>query len=124
MHRTGQTPFYFTHNENGWRDSDGHTMPLFADCREVDLNLTPFTNTIPIRRLYPAVNTAVDITVMYFDLLAWTIKPVPQRYAYQGLNKYFFESFDTGFTSTITVDDHGIVIDYPCLWRRIYSMKQ
>jgi hypothetical protein len=70
------------------------------------------------------MGTAVDINVIYFDLLRWTIKSVPQQYAYKGQNKYFFGSFDTGFTSTITVGDDGIVIDYPGLWRRIYSMKQ
>lgn len=123
VRRAGRPAFHFLRDLNGWRDAHGETMPRFSTCREVDLNLTPFTNTIPIRRLHPAPGTAVDITVMYFDLLDWSVMPASQRYTYNGQNKYQFESLETGFAATITVDDEGIVTDYPGLWRRLYAVK-
>jgi hypothetical protein len=37
--------------ENDWRDASGRALPELRGCIDVDLSVTPFTNTLPIRRL-------------------------------------------------------------------------
>ena len=37
--------------EGSWWPSDGESLPLLQGCIDVDISTTPFTNTLPIRRL-------------------------------------------------------------------------
>jgi hypothetical protein len=89
----------------------------------VDIAVTPFTNTLPIRRLGLAATESAELSVAYFkrtELQAW---PDPQRYTCLeksdegGLYRYL--SLDGGFTADLPVDGDGLVVDYPGLFKRI-----
>ena len=41
-----------------------------------------------------------------------------QRYTNLGGGRYRFESLDDDFTADLTVDEAGLVVDYPGLFRR------
>jgi hypothetical protein len=92
-------------------------------CEYVDISETPFTSTLPIRRLGLAPGERADIRGAYFDggeLLPW---PEPQRYTclekdYRcGLYRYL--NLDGGFTADLPVDADGLVADYPGLFERV-----
>ena len=55
-------------------------MPYLKGCQYVDISETPFTNTLPIRRLGLALGTSADISVAYFEGTELQPWPEPQRY--------------------------------------------
>lgn len=46
------------------------------------------------------------------------VTPDPQRYTRLAEDRYVYESRDSDFRREITVDTHGLVVDYPGLYRR------
>lgn len=109
----------FTRQNNRWHDKQGTIHAIFDDCTDIDISLTPFTNTLPINRLSLPVGASAEIAVLYFDLPAMDIKPARQRYTRLSENTYKYESLSSGFTAALEVDDAGLVINYPEIWERI-----
>lgn len=100
-----------------WR-LNGQPAAEFSGCIDVDIPLTPLTNTLPIRRLRLAQNQSAEIRVIYCDLLADSIKPVHQRYTRRSETDYHYENVPNDFEATIQVDELGLVVDYPSLFVR------
>lgn len=101
-----------------WKAADGHEMTLFNGCIDIDISLTPFTNTLPINRLKLAVGRATEIKVLYLDLLNGETRPVRQKYTRVSEKAYLYENVPNDFEALITVDDQGLVVDYPGLFER------
>ncbi len=113
-----------------WLTSDGagHWFraggPLTAieGCLDVDINVTPYTNTLPIRRLAQKTGESAEINVVYLTVPELSFRPARQRYTCLELTseggRYRYEGLDTGFSREITVDADGLVIDYPGIWQR------
>ena len=59
---------------------------------DVDLGITPATNTLPIRRLEPAIGEAVAVTAAWVRFPELTIEPLPQRYIRLAERCYRYES--------------------------------
>ena len=97
---------------------NGDAVPELDGCGEVDLWPTPFTNSLPIRRLMLDPGADATITVAHVIAPELSVTSRPQRYRNLGSGVYRFESLDDGFTADITVDDSGFVLDYPGLFRR------
>src|SRR6266508_4306207 len=104
-----------------WADDTGAELPGLAGCFDIDISVTPFTNSLPIRRLLLSPGVSADITVVYIDLPALTVQPEMQRYTRLAgdIARYRFEARSTGFTADLPVDADGLVQDYPGLFRRI-----
>ncbi|MCL4245981.1 MAG: putative glycolipid-binding domain-containing protein, partial [Candidatus Dadabacteria bacterium] len=90
------------------------------DAIDVDIFPTPFTNTIPIRRLGLGAGQSADIIVAYIKLPEMSVTSDPQRYTcVMPLKIYRFESLDSDFKCDIEVDEDGLVVSYPGLFRRV-----
>jgi uncharacterized protein len=105
----------------GWREASGVRVPRFDGCIDPDLQGSPFTNTLPIRRtgLTPA-RGALALSVLYvpFD----TFEPMVDGQIYRCLTadrRYRYESADGTFAAEIAVDEDGLVVDYPPLFQRV-----
>ncbi len=85
---------------------------------DIDLAFSPFTNTLPVRRLSLPVGGRAEIITAYVDVPSLRVTPDPQAYTRTATNLYLYESLDSDFTRQITVDAHGFVIDYPGLYSR------
>jgi len=95
-------------------------MPQLDGAIDVDLSITPFTNTLPIWRLDLAEGQAADIRAVYVRLPDLTVTIDPQRYTcLQRGRRYRYESLDSDFVREIDIDVHGLVVTYPGLFRRI-----
>jgi hypothetical protein len=92
---------------------------LPAGCDDVDIMAVTFTNTLPIRRLRLAIGEAREINAAYVTVPQLAVEVARQRYTRLAANEYRYEGLGTGFTAVLTVDDDGIVIDYPQLSRRV-----
>jgi uncharacterized protein len=86
---------------------------------DVDLGFSPVTNTLPIRRLNPAIGEAVAVTAAWVRFPELTIEPLPQRYIRLAERRYRYESAGGAFVAEIEVDDLGLVTAYEGGWQRI-----
>lgn len=109
-----------TDGEGHWRTGEGETLGELDGCLDIDIWPTPFTNTFPIRRLKLADCQRVELAVVYLEAPA--LKPVRMRQGYTRVDArhYRYENLEgTNFQALLTVDDDGLVLDYPTLFRRI-----
>ena len=100
-----------------WRDK-GRILPAVEGCVDVDLALTPATNTLPIRRLHLDVNQSAEVTAAWIRFPGLDVQSLPQRYTRLGTRLYKYESA-SGFVAEIEVDDLGLVENYKGGWERI-----
>jgi hypothetical protein len=98
--------------------SNGKKAEEFNGCLDIDIPLTPFTNTLPIKRLRLGQKQSQEIDVIYCDLLEQQIKRVRQRYTCLSETEYHYENVPNDFEATIKVDESGFVVDYPSLFVR------
>jgi uncharacterized protein len=104
-----------------WTDGDGGRIAALDGCIDIDLAGSPFTNTLPIRRDWLAAGGAAHsfrMAYVPFD----TFTPVVDGQTYRCLKEdrlYRYEAADRSFTADLTVDDDGLVTDYPGLFARL-----
>jgi hypothetical protein len=98
--------------------SSGREVAEVRGCLDVDLSVTPATNTLPIRRLDLGIGKSESVTAAWIKFPELELQPLSQRYTRTAENIYRYES-DTGFSAEIMVDDLGLVTLYPRGWERI-----
>jgi hypothetical protein len=103
----------------------GADLEALTDALDVDLGLSPLTNSMPVLRgeLLDA-GGSVDYLMAWVSVPDLIVTPAPQRYTViapgrGGARAARFESLDSDFTAEITYDDQGFVVDYPGIARRI-----
>ncbi|MBC7827849.1 MAG: putative glycolipid-binding domain-containing protein [Chitinophagaceae bacterium] len=111
---------FHSDGKGNWK-KNGLTVREWHGCIDVDLPLTPFTNTLPVNRLGLAKGETQQIKVVYLDLLNQQIKPVVQKYTRISKNEYRYENVPNDFEAAIRVDEVGLVISYPGLFERVAS---
>lgn len=104
-----------------WTNSDGSPLPQLDGCVDVDLSITPFTNTLPIRRLGLTSGATATIHVVYINVETLRIEPREQEYTRLSDDTVRYASATTGFSAELTVDTDGLVRNYPGLWTRTWS---
>jgi uncharacterized protein len=114
----GDRTLKLTATPDGQWQSDGEPRPDLDGCVDIDINCTPLTNTLPIRRLGWATGTAHDLSVAYVSVPDLTVRPVSQRYTRLAPDVYQYESGT--FRTELPVDEGGFVLDYPVYWSRVW----
>lgn len=115
-----------TDGEGAWTTGTGESIPSLDGCLDVDISATPFTNTLPIRRLALKQGESVILTMAYIAVPQMHVTAAKQRYTClevtPGGGRYRYESLVNGVTSymaELPVDADGLVLDYPELFRRV-----
>lgn len=103
-------------DDGGWRVGDSSRADL-RDCVDVDLAFTPFTNTLPIRRLKLAIGQRADVSAAWLRFPSLDVERLEQSYTRTAERTFLYESRGGAFQRTLTVDANGLVTDYPDLWR-------
>jgi hypothetical protein len=105
---------------SGWR-VDGAPRPDLDGAEEPDLSVTPFCNTLPIRRAPPDVDTGTPLDVAYIDGAALTVARSRQRYDRQGPRRFTYVDLglSLGFEAELVVDEAGLVLSYQHLFERV-----
>jgi hypothetical protein len=86
-------------------------------CTDIDLNFSPSTNLIPIRRLNLAIGEAADVNAAWLRFPSFTLEPLPQRYSRLEETLYRYESGGGQFVADLTVSPSGFVLHYPGIWQ-------
>ena len=102
-----------------WSDADGTALPVLQGCTDIDLSGSPFTNTLPIRRLGDALAQRQEIRVAYVDLPRLDVQPVAQAYTRLAPDKILFESLSRPFSAALEVDGDGLVLRYEGMFMRV-----
>ncbi len=99
-----------------WRVGDAVREDL-RGCIDVDLAFTPFTNTLPIRRLKLPIGQRADVRAAWVKFPSLEVAVLEQSYTRTGERTFRYESNDGAFQRLLTVDANGLVTDYPDFWR-------
>jgi hypothetical protein len=102
-----------------WVDGSATELSFLGGAIDIDISVTPFTNTLPIRRLGLRRGQSNELLVVYVQLPGLRITTDRQRYTCLVAGKYYrYESVDSNLKRDIEVDDNGLVVTYPGLFRR------
>ena len=103
--------------EREWKSS-GKLIPSVSGCIDVDLSVSPITNTLSIRRLNLAVGESAAVNAAWVRFPELNIEMLSQTFCRVRTNSYDYQS-STGFRTEIEVDDLGLVVNYPPAWERV-----
>nr|WP_303047816.1 putative glycolipid-binding domain-containing protein [Thalassospira lucentensis] len=124
----GRTLHIAANGDGNWHDilSD-QPIPSLDGCFDVDIGVTPATNSLAIKRLGLAPQASQHIVAAYVPLPSqisgdFLPQPVQQRYSCLIEGKlYRYEGLFRGFCAELAIDDAGLVIDYPDTFRRVVA---
>jgi uncharacterized protein len=118
LHRHDDRRLEVCRGNDGTWSVNKEVRPDLKGAIDIDLAFSPFTNTLPIRRLNLALGFRAEITTAYIDASSFRVVTDPQAYTRTGVDLYLYESLDSDFRRRIRVDGDGFVIDYPGLYSR------
>jgi len=125
VHTTVHSLFIERADDAAWRIDGIHRTDLDG-CEEIDLSITPFCNTLALRRFGPPPGGAGELTTLYLGFP--DDSPIPSRQRYERLDDRVFKYVDlgrySGFEARVTVDEHGLVQTYEGLFERIEPGRQ
>jgi hypothetical protein len=101
-----------------WSNDSG-IKPKLHGAIDVDISATPFTNTLPIRRLKLGEKQHAEILVVYIKIPELSLDIDLQRYTCLSKDTFLFEQVNRNFSRKIKIDKDGIVVRYPGLFKRI-----
>jgi uncharacterized protein len=85
-------------------------------CIDLDLNFSPSTNLIPIRRLKLAIGQQAEVNAAWLRFPSFELEPLSQVYMRLDESTYRYSSRGGRFVRELTVDEAGFVTNYPGLW--------
>lgn len=104
-------------NDQNWF-SEGSPMESMKDLFDIDLDFSPATNTIHIRRLNLDVGESRVVDAVWVRLEGLTFERLTQKYARIDESHYEYEN-PSGFRAVLEVDELGLIVRYGEIWRRI-----
>ena len=108
---------------NGYWWLDEVEQPQVAGCIDIDLNFSPSTNLLPIRRLGLAVGKASEVNAAWLRFPSFKLERLSQQYRRLDENLYRYESAGGQFAAELKVNSAGFVIEYPNLWQAEASLE-
>lgn len=98
-----------------WR-LNGDPVPGVTECIDLDLNFSPSTNLLPIRRLALEVGQRAEVTAAWLRFPSFLLEPLAQIYHRTAPDTYRYESAGGSFVRNLTVNQIGFVTQYPDFW--------
>jgi len=102
-----------------WSDQRRGLIDSVSGCLDVDLELTPITNSLPVNRLNLAVGQVEEIAVAWIRFPSLEIVRACQSYERLADRRYRYRSLGSGFTAEIDVDELGLTVRYEGIWERV-----
>lgn len=103
-------------NASGRWSLNGVAQPSVEGCIDLDLNFSPSTNLLPIRRLALLVGQEASVRAAWLRFPTFTLEPLEQTYRRVAERAYRYESAGGRFVADLEVDGQGLVTRYPGLF--------
>jgi hypothetical protein len=109
-----------------WRVGQGgevgaDTGFLAASCPDFDLNFSPATNMIAIRRMALQVGQQAQAPAAWLSFPDLRLQELPQVYRRLDAVRYQYDAPTVGYSGVLEVCEHGAVVHYPELFARSAS---
>lgn len=101
-----------------WGEMNGAHRTELDGCYDVDLACTPFSRTLPIRRLPLHVGDTSELSVVRIDVDTLEVKAVRLRYTRLDSHRWQVTDTGSGVVDEFEVDEHGLVRDLHGAYRR------
>jgi uncharacterized protein len=88
-------------------------------CVDLDLNFSPSTNLLPIRRLSLGIGQHAEVEAAWLRFPSFELEPLAQVYTRVDEFKYRYSSGEGRFVCDLTVNEIGFVTDYPGFWQAV-----
>ena len=92
-------------------------QPDITGCIDIDLNFSPSTNILPIRRLNLAIGETAEVKAAWLRFPSFKLEVLPQQYRRLDETTYRYESAGGKFVADLKVNQSGFVLEYPGIWR-------
>lgn len=95
---------------------NGTERPDVAGSMDLDLNFSPSTNLLPIRRLNLSIGEQAQVKAAWLRFPGFTLEPLEQVYRRVDDVAYRYASAGGKFVAELTVNAVGLVTLYPKVW--------
>ena len=95
---------------------NGTVQPAVSGCTDIDLNFSPSTNLLPIRRLNLPVGQAATVGAAWLRFPSFALERLDQLYHRLDQQTYRYESNGGKFVAELKTNAVGLVTSYPGLW--------
>ena len=95
---------------------NGIEVPAVSGAVDVDLNFSPSTNLLPIRRLDLAIGQEETVVAAWLRFPGFMLEPLEQTYRRTGESSWRYTSAGGKFVRDLEVDASGMVTRYPGIW--------
>ena len=95
---------------------NGELCAAVAGCTDIDLNFSPSTNLLPIRRLNLSVGQESAIRAAWLRFPGFTLEPLDQTYRRLSDRTWRYESAGGRFVAEIDVSEAGLPLRYGSIW--------
>lgn len=86
-------------------------------CIDLDLNFSPATNLLPIRRMRLDFGQEAKVRAAWLRFPSFTVEPLEQLYRRTGAATYRYESAGGTFVTELQTNKTGFVTHYPSFWQ-------
>ncbi len=85
-------------------------------CVDIDLNFSPITNLLPLRRLDLKPGESKSVGAAWLRFPTFELERLDQTYTRLDDSTVKYESRDAAFVRTLRVNSAGLVLEYPDFW--------
>jgi hypothetical protein len=105
-----------TEAEDGrWR-LNGVEVDGVRGCVDVDLNFSPSTNLLPIRRLQLAEGDEATVSAAWLRFPSFALERLDQTYRRESAERYRYSSAGGAFVAALLVNEAGLPLEYAGIW--------
>ena len=96
---------------------NGAESSVVTGCIDLDLNFSPATNLLPIRRLNLEIGEEAEVQAAWLRFPSFKLEPLAQIYTRLDDFTYRYSSAGGTFVRNLMTNQVGFVTDYPGLWQ-------
>jgi len=108
-----------TVNEKQQWQKNQDALPFADGVFDVDFEISPATNTLPIHRLNLKIGESQETEAVWVRFPSLKLERLKQRYSRLSGRCYKYEAPTLGFEALLEVDESGLIGKYGELWTRI-----
>jgi hypothetical protein len=95
---------------------NGETCAEVSGAIDVDLNFSPSTNLLPIRRLNLGIGQRAEVRAAWLRFPSFRLELLAQSYTRTGERSYVYESGGGSFVARLDVGEAGWPLAYAGIW--------